>query len=480
MAQIEMIPVSQLWPHPDNPRKDIGDVSELSHSIKAKGILQNLTVVPGHPMTDEEWHETWLQYKENPSEELREIMNRKKWRPDGYTVIIGHRRLQAAKEAGLSEVPCVVSSMTESEQFETMMVENVQRADLTIYEQAEGFQMMLDLGGSVATVSEKTGFSQSTVRSRVKLMQLDKAEFKKAEARGGTLQDYAELSKIDDLDEKNKLLKEIGTPNFRMALKKAQDEQAVNHQISEWVKLFTPFAKEIKKADHQKMDRVYYIDKWTKGKAKAFTVPEDVDTEEYFYIVSKGYGVDLYKSRSERVVRKADEARRKAAELQRRSDAIEAELEELTDTCYDLRQEFIQEYNPTKADVEKVIIFAIQALFQSDKYYGTNRMHHEVISDLTDVPMDSEDKNLDPQEFALFIRENPARALMATAYALLDGETEKYWTYVWEGSYRKFKHTLNERLDVVYQLLISLGYEMSDEEKALRDGTHEIFQRTLE
>ena len=42
------IPIEELYPHPDNPRKDVGDVSELAASIKESGVLQNLTVVPGH------------------------------------------------------------------------------------------------------------------------------------------------------------------------------------------------------------------------------------------------------------------------------------------------------------------------------------------------------------------------------------------------------------------------------------------------
>ena len=46
MAEIKYIPVKKLWQHPDNPRKDLGDVTELAESIKVNGVLQNLTVVP--------------------------------------------------------------------------------------------------------------------------------------------------------------------------------------------------------------------------------------------------------------------------------------------------------------------------------------------------------------------------------------------------------------------------------------------------
>ncbi len=85
-----------------------------------------------------------------------------------FTVVIGHRRLAAAKLAGLTEVPCVIAQMTVKEQMQTMLLENMQRAELTVYEQAQGFQMMLDLGSTVEEVAEKSGFSVATVRRRVK------------------------------------------------------------------------------------------------------------------------------------------------------------------------------------------------------------------------------------------------------------------------------------------------------------------------
>ncbi len=97
--KIVMLPVEQLYPHPDNPRKDVGDVTELAESIRAMGVMQNLTVVPGHRPTDEEWNDLNDRYAEDPDEALREKLNSKYW-DEGYTVVIGHRRLAAAKLAG--------------------------------------------------------------------------------------------------------------------------------------------------------------------------------------------------------------------------------------------------------------------------------------------------------------------------------------------------------------------------------------------
>ncbi len=115
----------QLVPHPKNPRIDVGDVTELAESIKVNGIMQNLTVVP----------------TENTGQ---------------YKVIIGHRRLAAAKLAGIEEVPCAIKNLTEKEQQAIMLAENMQRTDLTLYEQAQGIQMCLDLGMSESDVCDKT------------------------------------------------------------------------------------------------------------------------------------------------------------------------------------------------------------------------------------------------------------------------------------------------------------------------------------
>lgn len=149
-SKLQMIQVEKLHPHPQNPRKVIGDVTELAESIKANGILQNLTVVP----------------------------NNDNW--DDFTVIIGHRRLAAAKQAGLTELPCAIVEMSEKEQLSTMLTENMQRSDLTVYEEAKGCQLLLDLGDTVAEVAEKTGFSESKIRRRVKLCELDEEAFKES------------------------------------------------------------------------------------------------------------------------------------------------------------------------------------------------------------------------------------------------------------------------------------------------------------
>ena len=169
---MKMVSTDKISNHPDNPRKNLGDLSELTDSIKAHGILQNLTIVP---VTN---HPGYTASADDAEDGIE------------YYAVIGNRRLGAAKLAGLGEVPCVVSGMDYQEQIRTMLTENIQRSDLTPYEQAAGFQMMLDLGETAETISQKTGFSSSTVRSRLKLLELDQEKFVQASQRGATLFDY--------------------------------------------------------------------------------------------------------------------------------------------------------------------------------------------------------------------------------------------------------------------------------------------------
>lgn len=107
---IRDIAIEQLDIHPQNVRKVYTDIDELAESIKARGVMQNLTVVP------------------TPDKK------------DHYLVVIGNRRLTAARKAGLKTMPCSVVEMTEKEQISTMLLENMQRSDLSVSEQAQGLR----------------------------------------------------------------------------------------------------------------------------------------------------------------------------------------------------------------------------------------------------------------------------------------------------------------------------------------------------
>ena len=146
-AQVQEVPLDLIDPHPQNPRTDLGDLTELTDSIRAHGIRQNLVLVP-HPDT-----------------------------PGRYRAVIGHRRSAAAALAGLSVVPAIVDDggLDERAQLELMLLENIQRSDLTPVEEAQGYQGLLDLGATVADVARKVGRSRATVESRLTLVTLSES-----------------------------------------------------------------------------------------------------------------------------------------------------------------------------------------------------------------------------------------------------------------------------------------------------------------
>lgn len=138
--EIKLINTSLIDPHPDNPRKNIGDVTDLAASIKANGLLSPLSVVPNG---------------------------------ERYRVIAGHRRLAACKQAGTGAVPCFVLDLDPLQQLEAMVTENCQREQLTVLEEADAIQGMLDLGATTASVAHRLGRSGDYVRDRAKAASID-------------------------------------------------------------------------------------------------------------------------------------------------------------------------------------------------------------------------------------------------------------------------------------------------------------------
>lgn len=163
MSTYELVSIGRLKPAEDNIRQDVGDVSELAASIKAGGVLQALLV-------DE----------------------------TSMVVVAGARRLAAAKKAGLKEVPVVLRSFTEQERLETMIVENLQREDLTPLEEASAFKRLADLGLTQRQIAERVGRAQSHVAKRLSLLTLPEAVQKQVDSGGITLPDAQELAKIKD------------------------------------------------------------------------------------------------------------------------------------------------------------------------------------------------------------------------------------------------------------------------------------------
>lgn len=451
--QVVLIQTDELHPHPDNPRKDLGDLTELADSIKANGVLQNLTVVP-RIVTGNLLGNTWQ---------------------DGYTVVIGHRRLAAAKLAGLKELPCIVSDMGLRDQVRTMLMENIQRADLTIYEQAQGFQMMMNMGDTVEEIARKSGFSQSTVRRRVKLLALDQEKLKASVERGANLVDYMELDKIEDPALKNEVLDAIGTNNFRQRLASAIQTEKTRKFVAERAADVSQWATQIEGVDWQKYTYVRNYGLWNWKKDSVVERPADADTVQYYYCIGQQQ-VDIYKEKTE-----PDEDTAAGAwsvQEQEKYKRRGANLAAATLRAFNLRREFIAgiSNSQAKAHLRDVLRLAGQVCFMAED--GSADLDQSLLAGLLEISADLENDAFPMDVYNAEMDRCPEYTLLATLYASIDSDRMEYWGSRWDMENHRsvLVHEENKALDFVYDTLETFGYQMSDEEAALQDGTHELFQ----
>ena len=148
----KLVPLSSLEPDPSQPRATMGSLDDLVASIRDKGVLEPILV----RATDEGEAGAEAEAGRKP-----------------FRIISGERRFRAAKEAGLYEVPVIEMDVTDSEALEIALIENLQRKDLTPFEEAEGYSSLMqrfDL--TQAEVAERVGKTRTVVTEALGLLQL--------------------------------------------------------------------------------------------------------------------------------------------------------------------------------------------------------------------------------------------------------------------------------------------------------------------
>lgn len=143
-GKLMSIRAEDIIPREDQPRKtfDEYELFKLSDSIKENGILQPLIVRPGEK--------------------------------GKYLLIAGERRLRAAKMAGLKRVPCILRRTDDLTAELYTIIENLQRSDLTPFEEAQGIKnLIMGYGLSQLEIAEKLGIAQSTLSNKLRLLKLD-------------------------------------------------------------------------------------------------------------------------------------------------------------------------------------------------------------------------------------------------------------------------------------------------------------------
>jgi ParB family transcriptional regulator, chromosome partitioning protein len=169
-----LIPIDLIDPNPDQPRQVMGDLSELMASIAEKGILEPLLV---------------------------------RQHGDRFQIIAGERRYQAASQVGLRELPVIVRDADETETLELALIENLQRKDLTPFEEAEALQGLADrCGFTHEDLARRLGKSRTSVTESLAL--------------AGMPEDIRQLCRLADISSKSVLLQVVRqeTPEKMTAL----------------------------------------------------------------------------------------------------------------------------------------------------------------------------------------------------------------------------------------------------------------------
>jgi ParB family chromosome partitioning protein len=127
-----MMPLSMIEPNAEQPRTNLGNIEELAASIREKGVLEPILI--------------------------RNLGGNR------YQIISGERRYRAATLAGLDEIPAIELDVDDKEQLEIALIENIQRKDLTAFEEAEGFQLLQQkFGYTHEKISHVIGKSRTTI-----------------------------------------------------------------------------------------------------------------------------------------------------------------------------------------------------------------------------------------------------------------------------------------------------------------------------
>ena len=140
--RLRMIPIEKIDPNPHQARCELGNIGELQNSIKSKGILEPILV--------------------------RAKGNR-------FEIIAGERRFIASKNIGLKELPCIDMDVEDNEAMEIALIENLQRKDLDIFEEADGLQALADIHQyHHQDISDKIGKARSTITEILSIAKIPK------------------------------------------------------------------------------------------------------------------------------------------------------------------------------------------------------------------------------------------------------------------------------------------------------------------
>jgi len=209
-----LIPITDLSPDPDQPRKTFDEekLKELATSIKEKGIIQPITVRPSD--------------------------NGK------YVIVVGERRFRAAQKADLREIPCIVRELTGEETLILQMIENLQREDLNPVEEARGIKRLIDIGLTQTDISRIVGKSQPSISQILKILTLPENILREAEVTDVSKEHLLQLTKSEKPEQLWQEIKQGKTA--RETKKEVEKEKHLRGRPKNFRYLYSPKGKMFK------------------------------------------------------------------------------------------------------------------------------------------------------------------------------------------------------------------------------------------
>ena len=185
-----MLPLATIEPDPNQPRTVMGDLEELVGSVRERGVLEPILVrrVPADEGDDSRGGES-------------------------FRIISGERRYRAAQQAGLYEIPAIEMDVTEQEALEIALIENLQRKDLTPFEEAEGYKALAErYGYTHEEIAEAVGKSRTVITESLSLLQMPPRVRDAVQALNVTSKSLLlEVLKAGDEEEMIRLLEEVSS-----------------------------------------------------------------------------------------------------------------------------------------------------------------------------------------------------------------------------------------------------------------------------
>lgn len=176
--RVRLIPIDKIDPNPRQPRSELGNIEELMESIKTKGVLEPILV---------------------------------RAKGERFEIIAGERRYIASKNLGLKEIPCIEMDVEEQEAMEISLIENLQRKDLDIFEEADGLKALMTMYGySHQQIAEKIGKARSTITEIISVSRIPLPLREKLKKAGiNSRSTLIEIAKIENEEAMEKVVNQI-------------------------------------------------------------------------------------------------------------------------------------------------------------------------------------------------------------------------------------------------------------------------------